>query len=168
MFPGFATRTRARRHTPPNQVRYPTDRQFASGYSPPRLTTTQLPSATELWLTPTGTCTLQMARPRGRTPSPCKGEGMLFCVYDTVRIAVLQSGSGEILFSNSPASPLAGWKRAFAGKIDVGCNTCPQEVFIGRAYCYAYADGNFCAVVNFFRSKSNVGFVKIELHSLCF
>ncbi|WP_343035054.1 tyrosine-type recombinase/integrase [Aromatoleum diolicum] len=29
----------ARRHTPPKQVRYPTDRQFASGYSPPRLTT---------------------------------------------------------------------------------------------------------------------------------
>ena len=38
-----------------------------SGYSPPRLTTTQLPSATELWPTPTGTCTLQMARPHGRT-----------------------------------------------------------------------------------------------------
>lgn len=69
LLPGFATRTRARRHTPPKQVRYPTDRQFASGYSPPRLATTQLPSATELWPTPTGTCTLQMARPHGRTSS---------------------------------------------------------------------------------------------------
>jgi hypothetical protein len=37
----------ARRYTPPKRVRYPTDRQFASGCSPPRLTTTQLPSATE-------------------------------------------------------------------------------------------------------------------------
>jgi len=57
----------AHRTTPPKQVRYPTDRQFASSYSPPRLTTTQCPSATELWPTPTGTSTLQVARPRGRT-----------------------------------------------------------------------------------------------------
>ena len=67
LLPGFATLVQARRHTPPKQVRYPTDRQFASGYSPPRLTTTQLPSAMELWPTPTGTCTLQVARPHGRT-----------------------------------------------------------------------------------------------------
>jgi hypothetical protein len=67
LIPGFATLVQARRHTPPKQVRHPTDRPFASGYSPPRLTTTQLPSATELWPTPTGTCTLQMARPHGRT-----------------------------------------------------------------------------------------------------
>ena len=53
LLPGFATLVQARRHTPPKQVRYPTDRQFASGYSPPRLATTQLPSATELWPTPT-------------------------------------------------------------------------------------------------------------------
>jgi hypothetical protein len=37
----------ARRSSPPNRVRSPTDQQFASGCSPPRLTTTQLPSATE-------------------------------------------------------------------------------------------------------------------------
>ena len=67
LIPGFATRMRARRHTPPKQVRHPADRQFASGYSPPRLTTTQLPSATELRPTPTGTCTLPMVRPHGRT-----------------------------------------------------------------------------------------------------
>jgi len=70
---GFATLVQARRHTPPKQVRHPTDRQFASGYSPPRLTTTQLPSATELWPTPTGTCTLQVARPRGRTLNRSRG-----------------------------------------------------------------------------------------------
>jgi hypothetical protein len=73
LIPGFATLVQARRHTPPKQVRHPTDRQFASGYSPPRLTTTQLPSATELWPTPTGTCTLQVARPRGRTLNRLRG-----------------------------------------------------------------------------------------------
>jgi len=67
LLPGFATLVQARRNTPPKQVRYPTDRQFASGYYPPRLTTTQLPSATELWPTPTGTYTLQIARFHGRT-----------------------------------------------------------------------------------------------------
>ena len=35
LLPGFAILVQARRHTPPKQVRYPTDRQFASGYSPP-------------------------------------------------------------------------------------------------------------------------------------
>ena len=73
LIPGFATLVQARRNTPPKQVRHPTDRQFASGYSPPRLTTTQLPSATELWPTPTGTFTLQMARPRGRTLNRWRG-----------------------------------------------------------------------------------------------
>ena len=67
LFPGFATLVQARRNTPPKQVRHPTDRQFASGYSPPRLATTQLPSATELWPTPTGTFTLQIVRTHGRT-----------------------------------------------------------------------------------------------------
>jgi hypothetical protein len=69
LLPGFATFVQARRYTPPKQVRHPTDRQFASGYSPPRLATTQLPSATELWLTPTGTFTLQIVRTHGRTRS---------------------------------------------------------------------------------------------------
>ena len=32
---------------PPNRVRHPTDRHFASGCSPPRLAATQLPSASE-------------------------------------------------------------------------------------------------------------------------
>ena len=43
----FAMNEQARRSSPPNRVRYPTDQQFASGCSPRRLTATQLPSATE-------------------------------------------------------------------------------------------------------------------------
>ncbi len=37
-----------RRTSRPNRVRYPTDCMFASSCSPPRLTATQLPSATEI------------------------------------------------------------------------------------------------------------------------
>ncbi|MBK9442618.1 MAG: IS66 family insertion sequence element accessory protein TnpB [Comamonadaceae bacterium] len=54
----FAMRLQARRHTPPNRVRYPADRQFASGCSPPRLAATQLPSTTGPWLTLTRTFTV--------------------------------------------------------------------------------------------------------------
>src|SRR5664280_865602 len=38
LLPGFAIFVQARRHTPPKQVRHPTDRQFASGLlpTPPR------------------------------------------------------------------------------------------------------------------------------------
>ncbi len=43
---GFALNPQARRYARPNRVRYPTDCTFASGCSPPRLTTTQLPLAT--------------------------------------------------------------------------------------------------------------------------
>jgi hypothetical protein len=43
----FALESQARRSSPPNRVRSPTDRQFTSGCSPPRFTATQLPSATE-------------------------------------------------------------------------------------------------------------------------
>jgi len=55
----------ARRSTPPNRVRSPTDQQFASGCSPPRLTATQLPLATELWHPPTRTFTVLMWRITG-------------------------------------------------------------------------------------------------------
>src|ERR1019366_9179191 len=75
LLPGFATLVQARRNTPPKQVHHPTDRQFASGYYPPRLATTQLPSATELWPTPTGTFTLQIARIHGRTLNRSRGRG---------------------------------------------------------------------------------------------
>src|SRR5262245_52598964 len=66
-FSDFALESQARRSCPPNRVRYPTDQQFASGCSPPRLAATQLPSATELWHTPTTTFTVLMWRPHGRT-----------------------------------------------------------------------------------------------------
>ena len=42
----FALSPQARRYARPNHVRYPTGCMFASGCSPPRLTATQLPSAT--------------------------------------------------------------------------------------------------------------------------
>ena len=38
-------RSQARQHTPPKRVRHPTGYPFASGYFPPRLAATQLPSA---------------------------------------------------------------------------------------------------------------------------
>src|SRR5262245_9808203 len=66
-FSDFALHEQAHRSSPPNRVRSPTDQQFASGCSPPRLTATRLPSATELWLPPTRTFTVLMWRPHGRT-----------------------------------------------------------------------------------------------------
>src|ERR1700683_2981075 len=44
--PGFAMNEQARRTMPPKRVRHPTGCSFASSFSPPRLTTTQLLSAT--------------------------------------------------------------------------------------------------------------------------
>ena len=46
-FSDFALESQARRSSPPNRVRHPTDRPFALGCSPPRFAATQLPSATE-------------------------------------------------------------------------------------------------------------------------
>ncbi len=66
-FSDFAMYEQARRSSPPNRVRYPTDRQFALGCSPPRLAATQLPSATELWLSPAWTFTMLLWRLHGRT-----------------------------------------------------------------------------------------------------
>src|SRR5262245_12309883 len=54
---------------PPNRVRSPTDRHFASSCSPRRFGPTQLPLATELWHTPARTFTVLMWRPHGRTQS---------------------------------------------------------------------------------------------------
>jgi hypothetical protein len=77
----FAMNEQARRSSPPNRVRRPTDRQFASGCSPPRLAATQLPSASELWLPPTRTFTVLMRRPHGRTHSSmeCWNPGLHGC-----------------------------------------------------------------------------------------
>jgi hypothetical protein len=74
----FAMNEQARRSSPPNRVRYPTDRLFASGCSPRRFGPTQLPSATELWLTPTRTFTVLMQRPHGRTHSRGRGNPTCF------------------------------------------------------------------------------------------
>src|SRR4030095_4066699 len=63
----FALVSQARRSSPPNRVRYPTDRHFASGCSPPRLAATQLPWVWALGLSPTRTSTVLMCRPHGRT-----------------------------------------------------------------------------------------------------
>ena len=51
---GFTLNEEARRTTRPNRVRYPTDCMFTSGCSPPRLTATQLPSATGIGHNPGG------------------------------------------------------------------------------------------------------------------
>ena len=67
LLPGFATNEQARHGITPKQVRHPTDCQFTSGCSPPRLTATQLPSITGLRPTQARTCTVQTKRPRGRT-----------------------------------------------------------------------------------------------------
>ena len=71
----FAMRMQARRHTPPNRVRFTADRQFASSCSPLRLAATQLLSATGPWLTLTRTYTVLTQRLHGRTfPAACCGE----------------------------------------------------------------------------------------------
>src|SRR5262249_6114753 len=56
-----------------NRVRYPTDRPFASSCSPRRFGPTQLPSATELWHTPTRTFTVLMWHHHRRTHSRANG-----------------------------------------------------------------------------------------------
>jgi hypothetical protein len=66
-FSDFAMNEQARRSSPPNRVRYPTDRQFASGCSPPRLAATQLPSTKETRHSPARTSTAPTKRPHGRT-----------------------------------------------------------------------------------------------------
>jgi len=57
----------ARRHTPPKRVRFTTDRQFASGCSPPRLSATQLPSTSGLLAFPRADSHRADTRHRGRT-----------------------------------------------------------------------------------------------------
>ena len=76
----FAMNEQARRSSPPNRVRHPTDQQFALGCSPPRLAATQLPSATELWLPPTRTFTVLMWRPHRRTHSRMPLAGIHLCL----------------------------------------------------------------------------------------
>ncbi len=63
---------------PPNRVRSPTDHQFASGCSPPRLMATQLPSTTWLWFTMTQTFTVLIKRLPRRTHS-CESRNPEVC-----------------------------------------------------------------------------------------
>ena len=65
--PDLAMNEQARRVTPPNRVRHPAHRQFASSCSPPRFAATQLLSATGSWLALAQTFTVQMSRLHGRT-----------------------------------------------------------------------------------------------------
>ena len=67
--PDFAFSQPARRRSPSNRVRHPTDRQFASGCFPPRIAATQLPSTTGPWPTPTRTSTVLCGCACGRTGS---------------------------------------------------------------------------------------------------
>jgi hypothetical protein len=79
----------ARRSSPPNRVRSPTDRQFASGCSPRRFEPTQLPSATELWHTPARTFTVLMWRLHGRTHA---GENRHPELFENITIRSRRSG----------------------------------------------------------------------------
>ena len=91
----------ARRYIPPNQVRYPADRQFASSCSPPRLATTQLLSASGSWLAPARTSTVLCVRLHGRTRSgerrnPTNGSAKSECTveYPWIGEPALESSPG--------------------------------------------------------------------------
>ena len=71
---GFTLNPQAHRYARPNRVRYPTDCMFASGCSPPRLTATQLPLATQERASPgEGTSTPLIAPASRRTDSHFRG-----------------------------------------------------------------------------------------------
>jgi len=97
----------ARRSSPPNRVRYPTDQQFASGCSPPCLGATQLPSATELWHTPTRTFTVLMWRPHGRTHSRESGNPAIRCP-NSLRLYSSQQTKWDALHRRDERSEKAG------------------------------------------------------------
>ncbi|MDO9011692.1 MAG: hypothetical protein Q7U78_07795, partial [Gallionella sp.] len=107
---GFTLNEQARRHTPPKRVRFTTDRQFASSCSPPRLATTQLPSATEIWHTPTRTFTVLFARLHGRTHSAKAGIQWVYQMGCSVLFPALR-GVGLIICLRH----VLGGKHHFAG-----------------------------------------------------
>ncbi len=96
----------ARRYIPPNQVRYPADRQFASSCSPPRLATTQLLSASGSWLAPARTSTVLCVRLHGRTHSgvrrnPANGSAKPECTVEYLWIpGAALAGSPEMTASS--------------------------------------------------------------------
>jgi hypothetical protein len=75
---GFTLNPQAHRYARPNRVRYPTDCMFASGCSPPRLTATQLPLATQERASPgEGTSTPLIAPGPRRTDARFRGHDEL-------------------------------------------------------------------------------------------
>src|SRR5690554_4226879 len=114
--PGFVLDPQTRRSTPPNQVRYPTDRQFVSGCSPPCLTATQLPSTTRSWLASTRTSTALMRCPLGRTDPGLRRDD------DVVESRQIQREHGLFVAVCYPPSslrrrpesrPLRAWRAVF-------------------------------------------------------
>src|SRR5690606_38766720 len=105
--PGFVLDPQTRHSTPPNQVRYPTDRQFVSGCSPPCLTATQLPSTTRSWLASTRTSTALIRCPLGRTdPGLRRDDDVLKSVglrRDNQGIECRKIQANEIPISVAPA-----------------------------------------------------------------
>src|SRR5690606_12092486 len=100
----------------PIQVRYPTDRQFVSGCSPPCLTATQLPSTTRSWLASTRTSTALMRCPLGRTDPGLRRDD------DVVESRQIQREHGLFVAVCYPPSslrrrpesrPLRTWRAAF-------------------------------------------------------
>ena len=77
-FSDFVMNEKTRRTAEPNRVRYPTDRHFVSGCSPPHLAVTQLPSTSGVWLTPRWTYTTLTKRLRGRTHPLEEGDPCIF------------------------------------------------------------------------------------------
>ena len=90
----FALHSKARRCILPNRVRYPTDWSFASGCSPPHLTVTQLPSATELDVTLNRTCTDLICNTHRRTNA---------CVSQAWSASVSRIGVGERSITGLPS-----------------------------------------------------------------
>src|SRR5262247_2765056 len=86
---------------PPNRVRSPTDRHFASSCSPRRFGPTQLPLATELWHTPARTFTVLMWRPHGRTHSRMKRNPAKFGTGPPIK-----AFGGDTTFTRRPS----GWR----------------------------------------------------------
>jgi len=72
-FSNFTLESQARRSSPPNRVRYPTNRQFASVAPHPASRRRSYLRLRSLWLSSTRTFTVLMWRPHGRMMPACAG-----------------------------------------------------------------------------------------------
>src|SRR5690606_18303704 len=106
--PGFVLDPQTRRSTPPNQVRYPTDRQFVSGCSPPCLTATQLPSTTRSWLASTRTSTALIRCPLGRTDPGLRRDDNVLKSRHIQSARLLRESSRQSLSPRLPRTVLCG------------------------------------------------------------